>query len=233
MGVPAAPTGVHVGADEAGKGPVLGPMIAAAVRAPPAAIPDGIDDSKRLSPGRRERLDRSLREHSDVAVGVAAVEPVTIDDPGTDMNGLTVAAQARALSAVVGAGDEAVVDAGDVSESRFARRVREAVAERGVRIAVTAEHGADESHPIVSAASVVAKVERDRRMAEIDEEFAPRVADSGVEGVGSGYPGDPTTREFLRAYVRRYGDLPGCARRSWSTCADVLAAAEQSALDEF
>lgn len=231
--MPSPSIGVHVGADEAGKGPVLGPMIAAAVRAPPAAIPDGIDDSKRLSPARRERLERRLREHPDVAVGIAAVDPVTIDAPGTDMNGLTVAVQARALAAVARAGDEVLVDAGDVSESRFARRVREGVADRGIELPVRAEHGADERHPIVSAASVVAKVERDRRMAEIDAEYAARVPDADVEGVGSGYPGDPTTREFLSAYVRRYGDLPDCARRSWSTCDDVLAAAEQSSLEEF
>ncbi|MFW6382599.1 MAG: ribonuclease HII [Haloferacaceae archaeon] len=224
---------MHVGADEAGKGPVLGPMIAAAVRAPPSSIPAGIDDSKRLAPARRERLERRLREHPDVAIGVAAIEPAAIDDPEADMNRLTVAAQARALAAVVREGEEVVVDAGDVSESRFARRVREAVAARGVEIDVVAEHGADERHPVVSAASVVAKVERDRRMAEIDDEYAPLVVGDGVSGVGSGYPGDPATRAFLRAYVDRYGDVPDCARRSWSTCADVLAAAGQSSLEEF
>ncbi|AUX09575.1 ribonuclease HII [Halalkaliarchaeum desulfuricum] len=228
---------MHVGADEAGKGPVLGPMIAAAVRAPVEVIPGEIADSKRLSPERRERLDRRLRDHPEVSIGVAAIEPERIDSPETDMNGLTVAAQARALADIVDADDEAIVDAGDVSESRFTRRVREGVADRGVDIQVTAEHGADGRYPIVAAASVVAKVERDRRIASIDEAYVPldgeSATDDGVDTVGSGYPSDPATREFLRAYVRRHGDLPDCARRSWSTCADVLAAAEQSSLGEF
>ncbi|MEF8779498.1 MAG: ribonuclease HII [Haloferacaceae archaeon] len=224
---------MKLGADEAGKGPVLGPMIAAAVRAPRDAIPADVDDSKRLSATRRERLDRRLRDDPAISVGVAAVGPTAIDSPETDMNALTASAQARALADVASDGDRAVVDAGDVSESRFARRVREGAAERGVEIGVTAEHGADERHPVVSAASVVAKVERDRRMEVIDAEYAPLVAGQGVEGVGSGYPGDPTTREFLRAHVKLYGDLPDCARRSWSTCEDVLAAAEQSALGDF
>ena len=224
---------MHVGADEAGKGPVLGPMIAAAVRAPVEAIPEDVADSKRLSPDRRELLDRQLREHPDVDVGVAAVEPVTIDSPETDMNGLTVAAQARALAVVVDAGDEAVVDAGDVSESRFARRVREGIEDRGIEIQVIAEHGADDRYQIVAAASVVAKVERDRRMELIDDEYASQVSDEGTDTVGSGYPSDPATRALLRAYVRDHGDVPDCARRSWSTCADVLAAAEQSSLGEF
>ncbi|UIO99597.1 ribonuclease HII [Halobaculum sp. CBA1158] len=228
-----------LGADEAGKGPVLGPMVAAAVRADPGAIPDAVDDSKRLSSGRREELDAALRGDDRVAVGVAVVSVERIDDPATDMNALTVAGQAEALARVAADGDRAVVDAGDVDEDRFARRVADAVAdggrdgdagnEGGVAVDVTAEHGADESYPVVAAASVIAKVERDRIVAELDATYRDR----GYDGVGSGYPSDPTTRAFLREYVDREGDVPGCARRSWSTCDDVLAAAEQSALGEF
>ncbi|WP_435124355.1 ribonuclease HII [Halobaculum sp. D14] len=216
-----------LGADEAGKGPVLGPMVAAAVRAPSDALPDGVDDSKRLSAARREALDAALRDDPAVDVAVAVIPVDRIDAPDTDMNTLTVDGQAEALAAVAADGDEAVVDAGDTSESRFARRVREGVADRGVDVAVAGEHGADESYPVVAAASVVAKVERDRRVAAIADEYA---ADGDV---GSGYPSDPTTREFLSGYVAAHGDLPDCARRSWSTCDDVLAAAEQSGLDDF
>ncbi|MFC6786512.1 ribonuclease HII [Halobaculum halobium] len=230
-----------LGADEAGKGPVLGPMVAAAVRADPAAIPEDVDDSKRLSPARRKALDAVLREDDRVAVAVSLVGVDRIDDPGTDMNTLTVAGQAEALAAVARDGDRAVVDAGDVSESRFASRVADAVASgggstdapdggaTGVAVEVTAEHGADESYPVVAAASVVAKVERDRVVAELDAEYRAR----GYEGIGSGYPSDPNTREFLREFVAHEGDLPECARTSWSTCDDVLAANEQSALGEF
>ena len=223
---------MRVGADEAGKGPVLGPMVAAAVRADPAALPDGITDSKRLSASRREALDAALRSNPDVEVGVAVVSVDRIDHPDTDMNSLTVAAQAEAIATVASDGDQAIVDAGDVSESRFARRVREAVAESAfesdaldtVSIDVAAEHGADDEHPIVGAASIVAKVERDRHVADLSEEYGE---------IGSGYPSDPTTRAFLAEYVRTHGDLPACARSSWQTSADVLAAAEQSALSEF
>ena len=226
-----------LGADEAGKGPVLGPMVAAAVRADPGAIPEGADDSKRLSPARRDDLDAALRADDRVAVGVSVVGVGRIDDPATDMNTLTVAGQAEALAAVAHDGDRAVVDAGDVSESRFAERVADAVAGADVEPAegtdiavdVTAEHGADGSYPVVAAASVIAKVERDRIVAELDAAYRVR----GYDGIGSGYPSDPATREFLREYVDCEGDLPDCARRSWSTCDDLLAASEQSALGEF
>ena len=214
-----------VGVDEAGKGPVLGPMVAAAVRADPDSLPADVDDSKRVAPARREEMAAELRADPGVSVGVGVVPVDRIDDSATDMNSLTVAAQATAAAAVADPGDPLVVDAGDVDAARFGRRVRAAVADAGAETDVTAEHRADESYPVVSAASVVAKVERDARVAAIADEY-------GAD-VGSGYPSDPTTRAFLREYVRETGDLPACARRSWSTCDDLLAAAEQSALADF
>ena len=214
-----------VGADEAGKGPALGPMVAGAVRADPADLPDGLDDSKRLSTTRREELAAELREHPEITVATAGVDPERIDAPETDMNTLGVEAQAEAVDAVAEAGDDVIADAADTDESRFGQRLADAVAEAGTEIAVTADHGADETHAVVSAASVVAKVDRDRRMAAIDERYD--------RDVGSGYPSDPATRAFLADYVDENRELPACARTTWSTCADVLAAAEQSGLSDF
>lgn len=210
------------GADEAGRGPVLGSMFAAAVAIEDSdALPDGIDDSKRLTRERREALATSLRDDDAVTTAVAEVPPARIDAPETDMNALTFEAQARAIGEVVADGASGVVDACDTSEERFARRVADAVS---APVEITAEHGADESHAIVGAASVVAKVERDRHVDALAETYGD---------VGSGYPSDPTTREFLREYVRENDDLPPCARTSWKTCEDVLAAAEQTGLDQF
>lgn len=211
------------GADEAGKGPVLGSMFAAAVRVTESKmLPDGVDDSKNLTLARREELASLLREDDRVSVGVAAVPTERIDDPGTDMNTLTVEAQARAVEAVAADGDRGMLDAGDTSEKRFARRVEDRLS---TSVDLAAEHGADETHAVVAAASIIAKVERDAHVAELASEYD--------HPVGSGYPSDPTTREFLESYVAEHGDLPPCARTSWSTCADVLAAAEQSGLGDF
>ena len=210
---------MQFGVDEAGKGPVLGSMFAAAVRAPAEALPDGIDDSKRLADERREELAARLRADDRVAVGLAEITPTRIDDG--NMNDLTVAAHAEALSAVVEAGDAGLCDAGDVDADRFAARVAERV---DADVTVAAEHGADGADDLVGAASVVAKSARERHVAALREEYG---------AVGSGYPSDPTTREFLRDHVESRGELPACARASWSTCDDVLAAAEQAALGDF
>ena len=211
---------MRFGVDEAGKGPVLGSMFAAAVRADPAALPDGVGDSKGIAPARRERLDSEIRTAAE-GVAVAEIPVERIDDPETDMNTLTVAAHAEALAGVASDGLSGLVDAGDTDAERFGRRVAERVEPS---VDLSAEHGADETEPLVGAASIVAKVARDSHVTSLAERYGD---------VGSGYPSDPTTRDFLSTYVDDHGDLPDCARGSWSTCTDVLAAAEQSTLDGF
>ena len=207
------------GVDEAGKGPVLGSMFAAAVAGDPDALPEGVADSKRLAPARRETLDSAIRES--MQVGVAEIPVRRIDDPETDMNELGVAAQADALSQVASDGLAGYVDAADVDETRFGERVAAGV---DADVDVTAEHGADDEYDLVAAASVVAKVARDAHVDALADEYGE---------VGSGYPSDPTTRDFLEEYVSEHGDLPDCARASWQTSRDALAAAEQSGLGEF
>jgi ribonuclease HII len=211
---------MRFGVDEAGKGPVLGSMFAAAVRADPATLPDGVGDSKGIAPARREQLDERIRAAAD-AVAVAEIPVERIDDPATDMNSLTVAAHAEALDGVATDGLAGMVDAGDTDAERFGRQVADGLEPT---VDITAEHGADETDPLVGAASIVAKVARDSHVEALAEAYGD---------VGSGYPSDPTTRDFLSNYVEAHGDLPDCARRSWSTCEDVLAAAEQSTLEGF
>ncbi len=220
------------GVDEAGRGPVLGSMFAAAIAiTDPTDLPDGMDDSKNLSPERRETLAAAIRADDAISVGVAEITTEQIDDPEMDMNTLTVAAHVEAISQVATDGAETcargIVDACDTSEERFARRVSAGVnevAEIEESIEIEAEHGADESHTIVGAASIVAKVERDAHVARLAEKHG---------AVGSGYPSDPNTRKFLGEYVETNGQLPDCARTSWQTSKDVLAAREQSVLDQF
>jgi ribonuclease HII len=207
------------GVDEAGKGPVLGSMFAAAVVADPADLPEGVADSKRLTPDQRERLAAAIRDVAEV--GVAEIPVERIDDPETNMNALTVQAQVDALADVAADGLAGYVDAGDVNEARFGHRVADGLE---AELDVTAEHGADDEYAIVEAASIVAKVARDSHVDALSDSYGD---------VGSGYPSDPTTQEFLEDYVQTHGALPDCARESWQTSQDALAAAEQSGLGDF
>ncbi|MEF8882185.1 MAG: ribonuclease HII [Halapricum sp.] len=216
---------MRFGVDEAGKGPVLGSMFAAAVLADPESLPDDVDDSKDVPRRRRAGMAAEIRDAAE-QVAVAEIPVWEIDDEETDMNTLTVEAHARALSKVVAAvADETelsgYVDAGDTNAVRFGQRLRERL---DGEIELRAEHEADAIHRIVGAASVIAKVARDAHVEALSAKYGD---------VGSGYPSDPTTRAFLESYVETYDELPPCARASWQTSKDALAAAAQASLDAF
>ena len=75
-------------------------------------------------------------------------------------------------------------------------------------VKIISEHKADINYPVVSAASVIAKVERDAEIKKLSEKFGD---------VGSGYPHDDETIAFLRKYLLKYNELPPFARKSWET----------------
>lgn len=212
---------VRIGVDEAGKGPVIGSMFAVAVRAPESSLPDDLRESKQLTPARREELAAELRAIDQLSIGQARIDPSQIDRPGTDMNELTVTAHANAIAAVVVSGDRIQLDAADVDAERFGHRVHEHLTSD---VQIEAAHKADESSPVVAAASVLAKVARDAHITELSEQYGE---------IGSGYPSDPTTQQFLKSFVEETGGLPPCARSTWATAKRAIEAAEQSRIDSY
>ena len=197
------------GVDEAGKGSVLGPMVVAAVgcRATEdlAALP--IRDSKVLRPKQREALYEIL--FRDFSIAIVTIDAAGIDDARSRMSMNECVAELHA-EALTGLRPEyAYLDACDVNAERYGRTV---AAHLDFPCVIVAEHRADARHKIVGAASVIAKVTRDRAIREIGEQYGK---------VGSGYPSDPVTIEFLRGYIREYGNPPPCARRSWKTVANL------------
>ncbi len=216
---------VLVGADEAGRGPVLGSMIVGAVATTdPALLPAGIRDSKELDDPEREILAEELREACVIDTAYCEVTPREIDSDAGSLNDLTIAAMVDAVGSVLPASVKTAtvrLDACDVDPDRFGNRVRKRLS-RDAR--VIAEHEADRIHPIVGAASVIAKSERERHVARLAAEFGD---------IGSGYPSDPTTASFLEAYVDEYGDLPPIARRSWRTSERLLERVNRSELADF
>lgn len=203
-----------IGVDEAGKGAVLGSMFVAAVQIDSSlGCLDRLRDSKQLGSKERKELAGLIRRDACFNVVEVPAEEVDKYVQKGGMNDLVVEAHSQALRGL-GVDDEVVADASDVVAERFESRLSDLAG-----IEVVAEHGADENHACVAAASIVAKVERDRHV----EEF----------GAGSGYPGDSNTRDFLERYVRRNGCLPPYARSSWQTSHDILSEFEQTALDEY
>ena len=210
---------MRFGVDEAGKGPVFGPMVVCAVVAEPTDLPDGIADSKKLTERKRERLASALRENSDVKINAVHVSPNRIDE-SDNMGDLAVDVFAEALRPQADDEMAGTVDASDTDAERFGRRINERLDND---VDILSEHGADETDAVVGAASIIAKVERDEVIGNLADEFG---------NIGSGYPSDPRTREFLHNYVEEHGEAPPFARQSWSTVEDALSDANQQPLDD-
>ncbi|MHB8632474.1 MAG: ribonuclease HII [Thermoplasmatota archaeon] len=215
------------GIDEAGRGPVLGPLVVAGVSGAPLELFSdlGCTDSKRLSPDRRTALDRALRATPGVRVEVRLVGAEELDAErraGATMNAIEVrrfVEIAKALEA-----EKVWVDAADVDARRFGRRIREGVKRP---LVVVSEHKADLNHPIVGAASIVAKVARDKAVAEL----ARRLERKLPLPLGSGYCSDPLTVAFLAEWVRQFGALPEGTRATWAPAR--LLTASRTPLESF
>ncbi len=200
------------GLDEAGRGSLLGPLAVAivVVRAEDQASlrAAGAKDSKLLPPRSRERVARAVMRIADWRV--LLIPPWAVDRStrarGGNLNRLEAAAFAKLISAANP--DIAIVDSPDPVAERFGSLVEGMAAGMGARTRVLARHHADLLYPVVGAASVVAKVHRDRAIAA----YRARYGD-----LGSGYPHDGRTLRFLLSWTTRWRDYPYIARREWAT----------------
>ena len=194
------------GVDEAGRGPVMGPLVVGAVYVDDdAALRElGVKDSKKLSPKRREELyDRIIDVAEGYSIITLSAEEIDARRARMSLNMVEMEMFAEAVSRMPVT--RVYVDCPDPNEEKFGNML-------SVRIdntPVTARHKADDTYPVVSAASILAKVTRDRLIAEISEEFG--------ENIGSGYPSDPVTIAFIEKWLKEKGCTPRHTRNSWDT----------------
>ena len=207
--------------DEAGKGSVLGPMVVAAVGVPSEDVFSDIEvnDSKLLSPKMRERLYAVIRKRFRVVT--VRIDAHEIDEirMGMTMNACVARAHAQVIAKL--SPDCAYVDACDVNTFRYAEMVKNHLE---LPCEIVSEHHADEKFPVVSAASIIAKVTRDRAIATLAKKYGE---------IGSGYPSDPVTIRFLNSYIDEHRVPPPIARKSWKTVSAILAKKTQSSLGDF
>ncbi len=219
----------EIGVDEAGKGPVIGSMFVAGVLNFEGLEGLGVRDSKKVSPKRRELLAGQIEAATEVRVVELTASEIDESRKRQTLNETMVELFSAVISCFQPPPDRAFVDAADVNPARFAaniracceRRGRERAearqggeagqggeAERGLEI--ISESKADERYPVVSAASIIAKLRRDRSIRLLEAEL-------GAE-IGSGYPADPKTVQFLRGLLNGAGEeIPPYVRHSWKT----------------
>lgn len=208
---------VEAGIDEAGRGPVIGPLVVAGVATDDIdrLVDLGCKDSKRLTPANRERIARHIEAEPDVRVAVRVIDAEVLDAERAHKTLNLIERDRFAEVAAELDAERVVMDAADVDAARFAAGVAEELPDHWE---VIAEHKADDRHATVAAASIVAKVARDQAIAEL----ARRLERTLGRPLGSGYPSDPVTQGFLRAWVDRFGDLPEGTRRSWKTAKNLM-----------
>ncbi len=200
------------GIDEAGRGPVIGPMVVAGVWADEEGNgllrEMGIKDSKKHSKNRREELSGKIKD--DFFYNFVVVQSGDIDAlrETISLNDLEIHVFAKIGKSR--RADMYYLDSVDVNEERFGQNFGK---ELGFDADIVSEHEADDTYPVVSAASIVAKVERDRLLEEIRKEIEPEL---GVS-LGSGYPSDKRTRLFIKKWIEKFGDVPPHTRQSWKT----------------
>ena len=200
------------GVDEAGRGCVVGALVVAGVSATPAGVRKlrrlGEKDSKKLSAKQREKLYPAIVKAA-AKVSWLRIPPGEIDsvvfrgERLRRLNYLEAVDFARVID-TLGA-RRVTVDASDVVPTRFGEDIADNLA---LECRVKSVHKADRDFAIVSAASIVAKVERDRQVRLLRDEHGD---------FGSGYPSDPATKSYFSDRISRGEPLPDFVRKSWKT----------------
>ena len=217
-----------LGIDDAGRGPVIGPMLLAGCLVRESVERElrtlGVKDSKQLTQKRREFLEKIIKEKSE-SFEVVVLYPEEIDAKnaeGIKLNELEALAAAKIIN-TLNTGKEkikVILDCPSVSINNWREFLRLQI-ENLSNLEVVCEHEADRNHAAVSAASILAKSEREREMARLKKIYG--------EEIGSGYSSDPQTKKFLEKNVKNHNNK-GIFRKTWSTWKKANSNSEQKKL---
>jgi ribonuclease HII len=198
------------GVDEAGRGCIIGPLVIAGVLMKEENLPLltqlGVKDSKLLSPRKRQALAAKIA-HLTENYHIIKLPPKEIDRAVESKRKLHKLnrLEAQTMTQIINTlkPDIAYVDAADVIEERFKHHIQEGLT---TKTKIVSKHKADKIYPIVSAASIIAKVERDKEITALKDKYGD---------FGSGYLTDQKTTRFLKQWLQTHGEHADCVRKSW------------------
>jgi len=194
------------GVEEAGRGPVIGPLVMAIVVCDEKTenlLKDlGVTDSKMLSPKKRELLYTKIKELCEVKVLILSPQKIddALNDPNMNLNWLEAKTSSSLINSVKA--DKVILDCPSNNFTSYTNYVKKNLKYSPILIA---EHKADEKYTVVGAASIIAKVIRDREVEKLRKE--------ANFDFGSGYPSDPKTISFLKDNWNKFDFF----RKTWST----------------
>ncbi len=211
------------GIDEAGRGPVIGPLVMAGVMVEEENVQQlkdlGCKDSKMLSKKKREELFDKIKAISQYFILVVDPEEIdaALNNPDLNLNkleGIKIADIINNLNP-----EKVIIDAPSNNIEAFREYVLQFIDHKEVEMIL--EHKADENYPVCSAASILAKVTRDREIESLHDQHGD---------CGSGYPSDPKTKEFLK---ENWNICPEIFRKTWATYEKVANTKKQKNLTDY
>ena len=181
----------------------------------------GVKDSKKLTAKARERMyDRIVSAADHWCTVIATAEEIDEQRKSISLNEIEL--NMFAEGAKRWRSDAIYADCPDINEQSFKSRLGNLI---GDDVEIIAKHKADDTYPVVSAASIVAKVTRDRMMEDIQREFDTNI--------GSGYPSDHYTMDFIRDWIAENGTAPPHVRTSWEPVRDMLSKRKNTRIDDW
>lgn len=218
---------LKLGIDDAGRGPVIGPMVLAGVLIDDTTEDllkkEGVKDSKQLTQKRREFLENLIKEKAET-FEIVIIYPKEIDEKTekNQLNDLEAIACAKIINKINRGYNKikVLVDCPSVSILKWQDSLKTKI-ENLSNLEVSCEHKADQNHVAVSAASILAKCVREKEMAALREKYGREI--------GSGYTSDPLTQKFLERYGQKYKE-DGIFRKSWATWKQAQTGLEQKKL---
>ncbi|MBI5066582.1 ribonuclease HII [Candidatus Woesearchaeota archaeon] len=201
------------GLEEAGRGPLLGPLVMVGLVVEKSKEENlrniGVKDSKQLSPLQRERLFDKILDIAEKHK-IIMLTPQEIDDAlnsdDTNLNWLEAQTGAKIINELKP--DEVIVDCPSTNIPAYQKYLSDRL---NKKIPVLCAHHADVNFPVVSAASIIAKVTRDREIEKIKQKYKI--------DFGSGYPADEKTVKFAK---ENYDKYPEIFRKTWATYKKIL-----------
>jgi ribonuclease HII len=214
------------GIDEAGRGPIVGPMVMCGLLARDTEIKKLVElevkDSKLLTKARREYLFDKVKEASS-DYKLLIIQPDEIDNAvngndGLNLNRLEAIKSAEIINILKP--DKAIIDTPSNNIKQYRQYLMQFIKNKNIELVL--EHKADVNYPIVSAASILAKVTRDNEIENIKEKIKI--------DFGSGYMSDPKTVVFLEKYYEKHDKI---FRKSWLPYQDIMNKKSQKKLEDF
>jgi len=199
------------GIDDAGRGPMLGPLVIAGISLEKKNIKKlsalGVKDSKKLTPKTREHLYKKIIKIVDNYY-IAKISPRSIDASVKKhcLNGLEAKYMAKVVSKLNP--DVSYVDSCDVNPTRFGKEISKLSDNHKIK----SYHRADSRFVVVSAASILAKVTRDRAIMKLRKDH----------NLGSGYPSDSVTVRFVTKFYKKNHQMPSFVRKSWKPVQRIM-----------